>query len=123
MAKTVLYVLGVVLTLVGILGFVLPSPLLGLFTVNTLHSVIHLASGVIFLAVAWMAPMQASMTAKIFGVIYGVVAALGLIMGGDMLLGLIAVDMMDHYLHIALALVLLCAGFMSKPAMGAAPMA
>jgi hypothetical protein len=112
MAKTVLYVLGAVLTVVGILGFIMPSPLLGIFEVNALHNVIHLVTGIVFLGVAWMAPMQSSMTAKIFGVIYALVAILGLVMGGEMLLGLIAVNMADHILHIGLALVLLWAGFM-----------
>lgn len=112
MAKTVLYVLGAVLTLVGILGFIMPSPLLGLFAVNPLHNVVHLATGIVLLAVAFMAPMQSAMAAKVFGVVYAVVAILGLVMGGDMLLGLIAVNMMDHILHVALALVLLYVGFM-----------
>lgn len=127
MAKTVLYVLGAVLTLVGILGFVLPSPLLGLFAVNSLHNVVHLATGIVFLGVAFMAPMQSAMAAKVFGVVYAVVAILGLVMGGDMLLGLIAVNMMDHILHVALALVLLYVGFMggrsSAPMQGPMPMA
>lgn len=126
MAKTVMYVFGVVLTLVGILGFVMPSPLFGLFAVNGLHNVVHLATGIVFLGVAFMAPMQSVMAAKVFGVVYAVVAILGLVMGGDMLLGLIAVNMTDHILHIALALVLLYVGFMggsseSRPA--AMPMA
>jgi hypothetical protein len=112
MAKTILYLLGSILTVVGILGFVMPSPLFGIFEVNALHNVVHLASGLVFLGVAFMAPSQSAMTAKIFGVVYALVAVLGLIMGGDMLLGLISVNMADHLLHIALALVLLYAGFM-----------
>lgn len=112
MAKTILYVLGVILTLVGVLGFIMPSPLLGIFEVNALHNVVHLVTGLVFLGVAWMAPMQASMTAKVLGVVYALVAILGLVMGEGMLLGLITVNMADHILHIGLALVLLYAGFM-----------
>ena len=122
MAKTILYVLGVILTLVGVLGFIMPSPLLGLFEVNALHNVIHLASGIIFLGVAWMAPMQAVMTAKVFGVVYAVVAILGLVMSDGMLLGLIAVNMTDHILHIGLALLLLYAGFMGGARSSNSPM-
>lgn len=38
-------ILGLVLLLVGILGFVMASPLLGLFAVNTFQSVLHLIAG------------------------------------------------------------------------------
>jgi hypothetical protein len=36
---------------------------------------------------------------------------LGLLMGGDMLLGMIAMNTADHWLHVVLAVVILLAGF------------
>lgn len=123
MAKTILYVFGVVFTLVGILGFFMASPLLGIFEVNALHSAIHLATGIIMLAVAYMWSESSRMTAQIFGVVYALVAILGFVMGEGMLLGLIQVNMEDNILHTLVALVLLYAGFTAKdssPSMGGA---
>ncbi len=43
--KTYALVIGAVLLLVGLLGFVMSSPLFGLFGVNTLQNVLHLLGG------------------------------------------------------------------------------
>jgi hypothetical protein len=106
-------ILGVVFVLVGILGFV-PNPLVsptGLFVVNTNHNLVHLVSGLALLAGAYT-DLGASLMLKIVGVIYAVVAILGLVMGGTNLLGLIAVNQADHWLHVVLAVVILAAGFL-----------
>jgi uncharacterized protein DUF4383 len=112
-AKTAATILGIVFVAVGILGFI-PNPLVsptGLFAVNTAHNLVHLVSGVALLAGAFTA-IGASMTLKVFGIIYAVVAVIGLFTGGNMLLGLILVNHADHWLHVALAVVILAAGFM-----------
>ncbi len=111
-AKTAAIVLGVVFVLVGILGFV-PNPLVsptGLFAANTGHNLVHLVSGAALLAGAFTA-FGASLALKIFGVVYALVAILGLFMGSGMLLGIIQVNHADHWLHVALAIVILAAGF------------
>ena len=46
--------------------------------------------------------------------VYALVAILGLVTGGPMLLGLVAMNTADHWLHVALAVVLLAAGFMLR---------
>jgi hypothetical protein len=112
-AKMAAVILGVVFVLVGILGFV-PNPLVsptGLFVVNTNHNLVHLVSGLALLAGAYT-DLGASLMLKIVGVIYAVVAILGLVMGGTNLLGLIAVNQADHWLHVVLAVVILAAGFL-----------
>lgn len=112
-AKTAAIVLGAVLVLVGVLGF-FPNPLVspnGLFVVNTAHNVVHLASGAVLLAGAYTA-LGASLALKIVGLVYGAIAVIGLVMGGNMLLGMIAMNMADHWLHVALAVVILAAGFL-----------
>ena len=48
LAKPLTFLLGVVLTIVGIAGFVTGSPLI-VFEVSTLHNIIHILSGVIAL--------------------------------------------------------------------------
>lgn len=115
MAKTVLYVFGAILAVIGLIGFV-NDPVLGLFEVDTLHNLVHLVSGVIFLAVAAFASANASLTAKIFGVVYAVVTVAGFIMPGA-LEGIVEVNMADNVLHAGLALVLLYVGFIEDNGM------
>ncbi len=114
MAKTILYVFGAIFALVGLVGFFISSPLFGIFEVNALHNAIHLATGIIFLGVAFMAPSSSHMTAGVFGIIYAIVAVLGFVMPGDDILGLIPSNIADDALHTIVALVLLYAGFMTR---------
>lgn len=119
MAKTLLYVFGVVFLVVGALGFV-SNPLVGadgaLFETDTLHNIVHLAFGVVFILVGMMAPANAAMTLTVGGVVYAVLAVLGflLVPGEGLLLGLVHTNTADHWLHTALAVVLLGAGYMAK---------
>ena len=106
-------VIGIVFIAVGILGFI-PNPIVsanGLFAVNTLHNIVHLASGVAVLAGVYTA-FGAGMALKIIGAVYGLVAILGLLMGPGMLLGLVHINAADNWLHVALAVVILAAGFL-----------
>jgi hypothetical protein len=111
-AKTAALVFGVVFILVGVLGFI-PNPLVGpdgIFMVNTMHNVVHLVSGALLLAGVYT-QLGASMALKIVGVVYAVVAILGFVMPGDMLLGMISMNAADRWLHVLLAIVILAAGF------------
>ncbi len=108
--KTAGLIIGIVFILVGILGFI-PNPLVsptGLFMVNTLHNVVHLISGAVILAGVYS--FGSALGLRIIGVVYAIVAILGLVMGGDMILGM-AMNMADHWLHVVLAVVILLAGF------------
>jgi hypothetical protein len=112
-AKTAALIIGVVFLLVGILGF-FPNPLVsptGIFAVNTEHNLVHIVSGILILAGAYSG-MGASLTLKIFGLVYALVAILGFMSTGNMLLGLILVNHADHWLHVLLAVVILAAGFL-----------
>ncbi|HYD93296.1 MAG TPA: DUF4383 domain-containing protein [Candidatus Paceibacterota bacterium] len=131
MAKKLAYVFGIIFVLVGLLGFV-PNPIVGpgaLFETDLLHNLVHLIIGIVLLGVAMKAPAKSALWLKIFGVIYLILAILGFLMvpeGGE-LLGLVATNHADHWLHVVLAIVLLAAGFMgkggAKPTPTAAPMA
>src|SRR5713101_1850229 len=57
MARQFAIVFGAIYVLIGILGFILPSPLLGIFGVNTLHNIVHLVIGGLWLVAAFAAPM------------------------------------------------------------------
>jgi hypothetical protein len=109
--RTVCIVLGVVLILVGIFGFI-PNPVVsadGFFAVNAAHNLVHIVTGIALLIGA-LAFDQSQMTLRIVGVVYALVALLGF-SSGDMLLGFIHMNTADRWLHVLLAIVLIAAGW------------
>ena len=122
MIKTAAILFGIVFILIGILGFV-PGVtdnemLLGIFHVNAAHNVVHLLSGAVALFAGLTSVGASRIYFRIFGVVYGLVAILGLMNMGQhtMLLGLISNNDADTFLHIAIAAVSLLLGFMPAPA-------
>lgn len=111
--KTLTWILGAVLLVVGILGFVMPSPLLGLFEVDTVHNIVHILSGAIGLWAASTGYQYSRLFLIVFGLVYALVTVLGFTMASP-LLGLISVNMYDNYLHAAIAAVCLIVGFGSS---------
>lgn len=112
MARTTAYVFGAILAIAGIWGFV-QNPVLGIFAANTLHSLVHLISGAVLLGIAaWT--NATTLVLKIFGVVYALIAILGFVTDGTVLLGLIDNSLADSILHTLLALVFLWAGFMTS---------
>lgn len=112
LVKPLTWILGLVLLIVGLLGFVLPSPLLGLFEVDTTHSVVHILSGVVGLWAASTGYQYSRLFLMVFGLVYALVAVLGF-MGGSVL-GLFMVNTPDNYLHAAIAAVCLITAFGSS---------
>jgi hypothetical protein len=113
--KTAASVLGLVLLIVGVLGFV-PSAapeqmLFGVFHVNIAHSIIHLLSGAAGLLCGFGSTAAARTFFRTFGVVYGLVAVLGLVQGEGYLLGLVSNNMADVWLHFAIAVTSLILGF------------
>jgi hypothetical protein len=106
-------VLGVILIIAGIIGFV-PNPIAyssdAIFTVNAAHNVVHIVSGLFLLAGAYTG-LGSAMALRILGIVYVIVAVLGFISGDNMILGFISNNSGDNVLHVVLALVLLAAGF------------
>src|SRR5687768_11298670 len=105
MAKTFAMVLGGVLLLIGILGYVMNPTgghLLGIFAVNGTHNAIHVVSGIAGIAAALMG--WSRLYCQAFGVIYLLVAVLGFVAtdSGGMLLGLLHNNMADNFLHLAI---------------------
>lgn len=113
----ILMVLGMVFVAMGLLGFV-NDPVLGLFEVDMLHNVIHLVAGLLALTAVGMGESMMRLYARVFGLVYGLVAVLGFLMGGDMILGLFEANMADHVLHAGLAVALLYVGFGMKSESG-----
>lgn len=113
LVKSVTWILGIVLLLVGILGFVMPSPLLGLFDVDKVHNSIHILSGVIAIIAVSSGESMARLFLIVFGVVYGLVTILGFVNAGN-ILGIFTTNSSDNYLHAAIAIVSLGVGFGSK---------
>lgn len=116
MIKTAAVLFGIVFILIGILGFV-PGitdnqMLLGIFHVNAAHNVVHLLSGAAALFAGMTSAGAARIYFRVFGVIYGLVAVMGFMMGDGMLLGMISNNTADTWLHVGIAAVSLLLGFM-----------
>lgn len=109
MTKSILYVLGAVFIIVGLIGFI-NHPVLGIFEVNTLHNLIHLVSGILALVFAGMGDASAKKFAVVLGVVYALVTILGFVLTDGNIFGLIMANMADNLLHLVLAVVLLAVG-------------
>lgn len=122
--KTASLILGIIFLLVGLLGF-LPNPIIGmdegaLFHADTVHSIIHIVSGLLFIFIAVVAPSSAPIVLKIFGAVYFLLGVLGMInVGPDgmtTLLGFLSVNEADNYFHIVMGLIVFLAGFLKPKA-------
>jgi hypothetical protein len=113
---------GLALLLAGIFGFISDSTFdtgdgvqgdlfLG-FEVNAIHNLVHLASGLVLLA-AFPKRASARAVALGFGLVYAVVAVIGLVDGEDVL-GLIPINSADNLLHIGLAALGIITGLISR---------
>ena len=110
MAKSYAVVVGAVLALVGILGFV-KSEFMGLHF-NTTHNLIHLLSGVIGLAAGLTGGGKNAKTfAQVFGVVYTLVALAGFVGVPAALTTMLNLDTPYNLIHVAVGLLGLLAGF------------
>jgi hypothetical protein len=113
--KNIMYVIGVVFILAGLLGFV-NDPILGILDVDAIHNIIHIATGVLALVFASQGEAQGRRFFLIFGIVYALVTILGFITGDGKVLGLFVVNMADNVFHLLVTIVFLVIG-LKKPAM------
>lgn len=124
LAKWWIAVAGVVLVLVGVLGFV-PNPLVGsadgaLVPTDGLHNIVHLATGLLALYIAFGLSGMSLVNGVIgFGILYVVIFLAVLI--SPTLFGLfsVAANVVLHVIHAALAVVSLAVGYMARGSMPA----
>lgn len=114
-AKNAAMVLGLVFLIAGALGFV-PNPIVspgGIFVVNSAHNWVHIVSGILLLlgAYASAGAFGPSLALKFVGIVYAIAAVFGFVAPGNMMFGMIAMNMADNWLHVVLAAVMLYAGF------------
>ncbi len=111
MSKKISIILGVLFILFGILGMIGTGIVgaNGFFLTDTIHNIIHLLSGVIFLIVAYVSVKNVAITMKIFGILYLLLAILGFI--SLPILGFINANSADNWLHVVLGIVLFAIGW------------
>jgi hypothetical protein len=110
---------GAVFVVVGLLGFTVSGghpaagheggALLGLFQVNVLHNVVHLAIGAVMIAAAIAGARAAKVTNTVVGAVYLLVGVAGLVVAGSAA-DLLALNGSDNILHLGLGAVLLGVG-------------
>lgn len=128
--RTFALVVGIVLLLLGIIGFFVPAEnstgvqaIFGIFDVDIVHNLVHVLSGIIGIAAAFTG--WSRMFNRVFGVIYTLLGLLGLIpalyfpagaYGHDngLFLGLMHINAGDHILHLIIGLAALAVSFMAR---------
>lgn len=106
---------GVIMLVVGALGFIPMAKegdfLLGIFHVNFIHNIIHIATGFIALLCGLNNTAASRLFFQAFGIIYGLVGLLGFYYGNEPILGLIANNWADTILHLVIAALSVYLGF------------
>lgn len=110
MAKAYAGIVGAVLLVVGIVGF-LTKGMMGM-SFYPAHNIVHVATGVLGLAAALAAGgAYANTFAKVFGVVYTLVAVLGFVGIADLGPIQLGLNMPYSIIHIAVGVLGLAAGF------------
>ncbi len=122
LARWWLVLAGIILVIVGILGF-FSNPLVGtdgLVATDNAHNIVHILTGVLALGLAYGLRDDIGTATIAFGLLYAAVFVLTII--SPTLFGIFSVEVnaVDHVIHIGLAVVSLGLGYMAR---GRSPMA
>jgi hypothetical protein len=113
MAKTIAKLLGVILLLVGILGFTHLLDPLGAH-LSPAHNLVHIVSGVIALYFGLAGSLGgAKGFCTIFGLVYLLLGIVGLAKG-DLMIGPLMLGKVDHGIHVLLGALFLAGGLLTK---------
>jgi|SRR5665213_147836 len=114
MLRKLAYVFGIILIILGVLGFIKAAApgglVLGLFSADLMSSLIYIATGALALVAARQRESQTRLYFKVFGIVYALIAIVGLIDGGNVL-GLMIVNGWSNVLNVVIAFIALWAGF------------
>lgn len=121
MAKLVSKIVGIVLLLVGIVGFFLPS-ILGMH-LTLIHNIVHLATALVALYFGFVSSTKATHSfCQVFGVVYLLVGLLGFIAPTVVVSLLMGHNMneapsliMDNIVHLLLGVVFMVVGLLREP--------
>jgi hypothetical protein len=113
MAKTVAKIMGVILLLVGILGFTHLLDPLGAH-LSPVHNLVHIISGVISLYFGLAGSLGgAKAFCTIFGLLYLLLGLVGMVKG-DLTLGPLMLGKVDHGIHLIVGAAYLAGGLLTK---------
>ncbi|MFT4212369.1 MAG: DUF4383 domain-containing protein [Microbacterium sp.] len=117
--RLIAVIFGAVYLVVGLLGFAVTGGvavvatdgglLLGLFEVNPLHNIAHLLIGAALLAAGIVGVRSAKATNVTVGAVYLLLGIVGFFLVGTAA-NILALNMADHFLHLASAVLLLAVG-------------
>jgi hypothetical protein len=116
LARSWLLLVGIVLVVVGIVGFV-PNALVGpsgLVATDNLHNVVHVITGALALGLAYGMRDDIGMAALLFGALYAVIFVVTLVSPSLFGLFSVPVNAIDHVIHIGVAVVSLALGYMAR---------
>jgi hypothetical protein len=108
MAKMYCQWVGIILVVLGILGYLVPGGFLTLMF-TPLHNWVHLISGVV-LAYLGFTGTAVKIGAQVFGIVYTLVGVLGFF-GGGTVLNLFPVSTLYNLIHLVVGLLGLYVGF------------
>ena len=112
-SKNISLAFGLSFVAAGFLGFI-PNPVLspdGLFEVNLMHNLLHVAVGAVFIIGALLSEKAARRTLQSLSIVGVALAILGFVAKSNLLLGLVHVNEADKWLHAGLAIVIVAAAF------------
>ena len=113
MAKTVAKLLGVILLLVGILGFTHVLDPLGAH-LSPAHNLVHIVSGVLALYFGFAGSLSgAKGFCTIFGLVYLLLGIIGLAKG-NLDIGPLMLGKVDHGIHLIVGALFLAGGLLTK---------
>ena len=113
MAKTVAKVMGLVLLLVGVLGFTHVLDPLGAH-LSPAHNLVHILTGVISLYFGFAGSLSgAKGFCIIFGLVYLLLGILGLAMG-ELHIGPLMLGKVDHGIHLIVGAIFLAGGLFTR---------
>ncbi len=104
-------ILGIALIAAGVIGFFM-NPIV-FFSVNTVHNIVHLASGAIALVAVGAGYGATRLYLIAFGIVYALVTVAGFAKI-QQLVSLLNLNQPDNFLHAAIAVVCLIVGFGSN---------
>ncbi|MEO7970318.1 MAG: DUF4383 domain-containing protein [bacterium] len=113
MAKTVAKIMGLVLLLVGVLGFTHVLDSLGAH-LSPAHNLVHILTGVISLYFGFAGSLSgAKGFCIIFGLVYLLLGILGLAMG-ELHIGPLMLGKVDHGIHLIVGAIFLAGGLFTR---------
>ena len=106
--KIISYIVGIIVTLAGIVGFV-SAPILGMIETNTIQNIVYVVLG---LAIIMGTKKGTTKCKKIIGIVFAILGILGIVLSGDMVIGIIESTSAGNYFHLIVGIILIIAGFM-----------